>query len=480
MKKLFCILFAIMLTFPAATSAAEDKAALVSAFAQGGKLYTYSALPDSVNSSAISAVVVAGDKIIYPEKNASAAEMLPATSYLVLLDVSGSMDKYTDSVRLFLERFRDSAKGKLSFAFATIGDEYSFIGEYSDADELSAAIGSVEYNADYTNVYDSLIEAAEYYNQKSRGAGQLFSIILISDGEDNRSGANSGGVIEKLKASTPVIVHSVLVNSQSSAAMRDFAELTNGVYGELTADDSSAVTLADKVARYVNGFYAARFALPALARGTEVTLSILLDGQSAYTFDITDAPALGVTAASPGGAVPEAAASVEITPAPGVSAAPELSASAEAAETAPELVNPPKPESEPNTILVRFSATLSIIIGGTIMIIAIRRIRGKKRRGRGILLTFVISGGAQNGERFEQRLSGELFVGTSGACDVRLRDDGADAKNSRIYLNGDTIWVEDLGSVNGTSIGGMKIHAPNKLRSGSELTIGQTTLIVKY
>jgi pSer/pThr/pTyr-binding forkhead associated (FHA) protein len=41
------------------------------------------------------------------------------------------------------------------------------------------------------------------------------------------------------------------------------------------------------------------------------------------------------------------------------------------------------------------------------------------------------------------------------------------------------MWVEDLGSTNGTFVNGSKIEARTRLRSGDVLRIGQTELRVE-
>ena len=49
-------------------------------------------------------------------------------------------------------------------------------------------------------------------------------------------------------------------------------------------------------------------------------------------------------------------------------------------------------------------------------------------------------------------------------------------RHSRIFFREGYLYIEDLGTKNGTVLGGMRLYAPNRLRSGDEITVGETTL----
>ncbi|MDR0904712.1 MAG: FHA domain-containing protein [Oscillospiraceae bacterium] len=472
MKKLLCAFLALLavLAYPSRAGAARSDAAVIAAFIQGNTLYTYTALPAETDAAAVSAVARVGDELVFADKNVAVAEAIPATSYLVLLDVSGSMEKHEASVRLFLEEFQKAAKGKLSFALAAVGDKYSFIGEYANADALSEAIAAVEYGAGYTAVYDSLNESLEYYNQKTRAAGQLFGVILISDGEDNHSTATAKDVKRKIADSTPVIIHSILLNATktNAANIGELSDLTGGLSDELTSDEAGATALAERVARYVNGFFSARFSLPPVEAETEIILNFLIDGQTAYTFDISDAPAAEA---------PQPESSPETPETPATAETPATEPTAESQEPEPE-TEPQAGEKSNLTAIIIAAAAFVVVIA--VVLLVMKKKNTVARTDGGILLAFDIQSGSREGARIEAVLADELFLGKARSCAVVLRDNGVSPKNTRIFRQDNLIMIEDLNSANGTAIGGMKIFAPNKLQSGAEITVGVTTITVRF
>ncbi len=69
------------------------------------------------------------------------------------------------------------------------------------------------------------------------------------------------------------------------------------------------------------------------------------------------------------------------------------------------------------------------------------------------------------------------IVGREPGNGIRLdRDDFASAKHARIDPRPDGVWVEDLGSTNGTFVNGEVLKKGRLLRPGDVVRIGQTEL----
>jgi pSer/pThr/pTyr-binding forkhead associated (FHA) protein len=67
-------------------------------------------------------------------------------------------------------------------------------------------------------------------------------------------------------------------------------------------------------------------------------------------------------------------------------------------------------------------------------------------------------------------------LGRDPGSDIRLDDDEfASARHARIEPRSDGVWVEDLGSTNGTFVNGERITA-ERLAPGDVLRVGQTEL----
>jgi pSer/pThr/pTyr-binding forkhead associated (FHA) protein len=77
--------------------------------------------------------------------------------------------------------------------------------------------------------------------------------------------------------------------------------------------------------------------------------------------------------------------------------------------------------------------------------------------------------------RFEIR-NGSTTIGRSSASDIVLKsDDYASGSHARFTRHGGLLYVEDMGSTNGTFVNGRKTVGATPLRDGDSLRIGSTT-----
>jgi hypothetical protein len=71
--------------------------------------------------------------------------------------------------------------------------------------------------------------------------------------------------------------------------------------------------------------------------------------------------------------------------------------------------------------------------------------------------------------------SAALTVGRDGVNDVPLPGDKfASAEHARFDPRGDGVWLEDVGSTNGTYVNGVKLNRPKRLEPGDIVRIGET------
>lgn len=71
----------------------------------------------------------------------------------------------------------------------------------------------------------------------------------------------------------------------------------------------------------------------------------------------------------------------------------------------------------------------------------------------------------------------EVVVGRDEDLSWRIDDRGVSGRHARICHRNRQFWVEDLGSTNGTYVGGQRIEAPRELRDGDHIELGERTLI---
>jgi S1-C subfamily serine protease len=87
-----------------------------------------------------------------------------------------------------------------------------------------------------------------------------------------------------------------------------------------------------------------------------------------------------------------------------------------------------------------------------------------------------VQSGARAGERME--VTRALVIGRDPGVGLSLPDGKASREHARLTPAGDTLTLEDLGSTNGTYVGGQRIAGPVTLAGGEQITIGDTRLQV--
>lgn len=106
---------------------------------------------------------------------------------------------------------------------------------------------------------------------------------------------------------------------------------------------------------------------------------------------------------------------------------------------------------------------------------------GRRRRGKGEPSHLRITEPPERrGQTFAlpgNQDGGELTVGRAPGCGVSLPEDTFISQlHARVFRRDGDVWVEDLGSTNGTLLNGKKVSAPAVMRRGDQLTVGRTVL----
>jgi hypothetical protein len=73
-------------------------------------------------------------------------------------------------------------------------------------------------------------------------------------------------------------------------------------------------------------------------------------------------------------------------------------------------------------------------------------------------------------------LTEEITVGRAAGCQVTIDDTYASQLHARVFLREGQVFVEDLGSTNGTYLNRHKVTGPMQVQRGDKLQIGNTVL----
>jgi hypothetical protein len=73
--------------------------------------------------------------------------------------------------------------------------------------------------------------------------------------------------------------------------------------------------------------------------------------------------------------------------------------------------------------------------------------------------------------------SAQLTIGRGRQNDIAISsDEYASARHARFEPRQDGVWVQDLGSTNGTYLNGMRLEHPRRLTQGDIVRVGETDL----
>ena len=72
---------------------------------------------------------------------------------------------------------------------------------------------------------------------------------------------------------------------------------------------------------------------------------------------------------------------------------------------------------------------------------------------------------------------GESILGRAPDAPIRIGDEGVSRHHARLRVETAQIWLEDLGSRNGTFLNGQRVKAPVQLHDGDKIEVGRTTVL---
>ncbi|BDE05883.1 hypothetical protein WPS_11590 [Vulcanimicrobium alpinum] len=77
------------------------------------------------------------------------------------------------------------------------------------------------------------------------------------------------------------------------------------------------------------------------------------------------------------------------------------------------------------------------------------------------------------------RFGRRILVGRAPSADLRLDDPQVSRLHARIEMRDDGVYVDDLGSRNGTLVDGRPVTAPRRLEVDDEVTVGTAALVFR-
>jgi uncharacterized protein YegL len=364
-------------------------------------------------------------------------------------------------------------------AIVSFGDEYRLEADFtSDKEKLKGALNAMVASDQKTRLYDSLNSVLEKIEIVGRDSSfpLKIAVLLISDGDDDGSSIGLEDLRKRI-ASVRVPIFSVGYSSSKITTLEQLATLSRGRY----VTEKNPATIA------------ALFSEFAEALGNEFFVQV----QCAACAADRSKRELNLEVSKPG-AVGSASAAVFMIQS-------EVTATRIADESAAQAASETQREEErkKKTLLIGV-LVFGFLLAAVVIYLLLRKkaapdnataeipVDAEPRFGETVNYNQGLDPSVQfirlvktNGEGVMDPegpygiLSTGLVIGRSGEIRI-LGDDKVSAEHSRIFLAGDFVLIEDLGSTNGTIRNGAKVGGRERLEAGDDLEFGRTSFRVEF
>ena len=112
-----------------------------------------------------------------------------------------------------------------------------------------------------------------------------------------------------------------------------------------------------------------------------------------------------------------------------------------------------------------------------IMRTGIGLVRGQRKKER--TWTLAVEKGPKELRGVNIAVRGPVIVGRSAGADIVIGASYVSARHARFTIMGQNLFVEDLGSTNGTSVNGQPILDPIALRDNDIVAVGDVSIRVR-
>ena len=471
-------------------------------YIQDGKAYVYLQLEPNQLAN-IQLQLKVNETVIEQQSSGFIKEGDKPVHYLLLVDSSSTVRSYKEQLSLFacgvLEQ-TIAGGGAAEMTVAGLGDSFRILTENcTDPETLRTSLNELSYSDSNTDLYTGIQDALSYIQSKPHSSGELYQLILVTDGRQDKNGqlGLTQEQLEELEASfvkrQDIVFHTYGVSDEWDNQELRQAELGRGCH--LSLAENLPDTAAQTIAGFTNELYQGVFKLEAEmvpALGESLKIQVLFADQPGGT-SVVEIPSLDASADDT--VTPEGETVTEGDDATneGEEVIPENGQ--DAAETNPDDAVVDEAETSASAadnskmgigIWLLIPVAVIAALGGWLLrrqMESVKRSRENKvlpPPGAVCIRINVERGRCLTRER-SLYLVHELIIGRSNECDLVFDEPELADRNSRILMRDNEIYLEDLGSSKGTSIGGMRIYAPNRLRSGDVISIGTAVQIrVEY
>ena len=395
-------------------------------------------------------------------------------TWMLLVDNSNSMPPFREEAVAFARELAAACGENTRFLLASFGDSFSLLEEDVPAEALAEAMAAIPMDETVTRLHSSIHQALDAFDAIPRTGNELRGLIVLSDAVAYDPGASVSyeELLERVNGSG-VMLHSVGFGTDQDAlaSLATLTEASGGLH-QVVGEDRTAAEAAVSLAEETGDLYVTGFAL------------------SGFTPEETPAQ-VSVTFASGGELLCRGTGEVQF-PDGGDETAPETelppSSNAGGQTQTPQAQEPAQTSSHGGVLLAVLAAV--VVLAAVIAVVCLRRRKSPAGpavapveagpEDDGIYLRLEVVQGAYLGQSLDLTLSRELLVGRDPDCGLPFGDGSVSRRHSRIFLANGAVYIEDLGSQNGTFVNGTRLDLARLLRSGDEIRAGDVVFKLKF
>lgn len=414
--------------------------------------------------------------------------------YIFMVDLSGSMKEHIDEINLFVKSLMNAEKQQAVYSVASFGERFTVVDEnQTDKDAVIKTLSGLEYNEKLTDPYSGIKKALDYLDSCMRKKGDIVNLIMISDGEPDLGFADKAKeeaaekkrakrAAKRIASAPETVVHTMIFSQKDSHAF-DPLRKSSGI-SRTVKDSSSGEKAGKKIASFVDGLYSVTFSLQGKIPEEQMPVELrfqgsLADGQLAM-LNVSWDSVPQLNGFSSGEKDNESQKDKQDN---GDDDQEKADVSAQEGLDKGGLDKEVSGFADHSIYLIAGGS--GIVVAALLCFLFFRRKKSHTGKSRevpsdAISMKLEIISGHCKTSKSGLYLTEQLIVGSGSDCDLVWGEKGVSKHNSRIYRRDQMIYIEDLGSKNGTFLNGMRLHTPNRLRSGDEIMIDTACFLLRF
>jgi len=465
------------------------KTEIKAAYWNNDMLYTFAQIePEEQNAS-----LIVNNQQIWEGTPAKLADTGAVVHYMLLVDTSNSMGWCRNSIISFAQKLMQSNQN-VKMTIARFDRSFSVVGaDLTDWENVKESLESLTFHKDGSDINGSAAAALEYLGATKYDA-ELVNLVVITDGEPWYS--NDGNLEEQLEseanqkvAALMEVYPEIFVHTLSFLKWQAAADAVYSGNNGLHFAQCPAEEAADALIGFVDSLYGIFVPLKGYQGIAQIPDDMMLRvGMNFISYDRVRnsemVPEIEVdisqehipeeTLAPEEPTVPDTTEPVQPETIP-----PETEEATEPALTEETAANAPAVDTAENETAAIAGIVIGIVVLLAVAIVVFAVAKKRKLQSNSVRIKIKLLAGKNIRVKEIYYLSDEIRIGGDKKCDIIIPENNGTV-SFRIIKQDQLIYIEDMTTSDGILLNGMRLFAPNRLRSGDVITAGTVVMQVLF